>query len=231
MPSKLVKILNELEQVLLNELYAGEKDLLQETPVKKKSVRKKTDNPTENLSALEKSIQGCTICKLHGERKNIVFGDGPPQAELMFVGEGPGADEDIQGKPFVGRAGKLLNKIIAAMGFTREEVYIGNVVKCRPPDNRTPESDEIVACSPFLFKQIAIIKPKIICTLGLPATQTILQTNKPMKELRGKFFLVQGIKVLPTYHPAYVLRSPSIARPLVWEDVQKIMEFFGKKPK
>ncbi|OGL41712.1 MAG: hypothetical protein A2161_18035 [Candidatus Schekmanbacteria bacterium RBG_13_48_7] len=214
----------EIENILRNELNTGEKELIYDPVVSQVS----RDSHAE-LNELEKSIQGCSLCKLHTHRTNLVFGDGNPNAELMFIGEGPGADEDFQGKPFVGRAGKLLDRIIAAMGFDRKDVYIGNIVKCRPPDNRTPEADEILACSPVIFKQIKIIKPKVICCLGLPAAQTILKTNQPMKSLRGKFFNFGGIKVLPTYHPAYVLRNPNIARPLVWEDVQKIMDLFGKK--
>ena len=224
MSAGLFKLLNEIENFLQNEMYAGEKEIILE-PVQPKVPK----DPKADLAKLEQSIQGCKLCKLHSGRTNIVFGEGNPKAELMFIGEGPGADEDAQGRPFVGRAGQLLNKIITAMGFKREEVYIGNIVKCRPPDNRTPEADEILACSPSIFKQIDIICPRVICCLGLPAAQTIIRTNQPLKSLRGKFVNVKGIMVLVTYHPAYVLRNPVVARPLVWEDVQKIMDYFGKR--
>jgi uracil-DNA glycosylase family 4 len=223
MTHNLIQFMDEVERLIRNELHAGESELLM-SPVKKKQ---KKDSETL-LAELEQSLQGCTRCKLHTNRHTIVFGTGNPGAELMFVGEGPGADEDAQGIPFVGRAGKLLTRIIEAMGFKRDDVYICNVVKCRPPENRTPEPDEIGTCSPFLRRQIAFIRPKVICCLGLPAAQTILDTKQSMRNLRGKFFDYNGIKVLPTYHPAYLLRNPSAKR-LVWEDVQKIMEYLGKK--
>jgi len=169
-------------------------------------------------------IGDCRRCKLCDGRSKIVFGDGSARARLMFVGEGPGADEDRQGLPFVGRAGQLLNQIIKAMGFAREEVYIANVVKCRPPDNRVPQPDEVAACTPFLYKQIEIINPRVIVTLGSPATQALLDTTAGITKIRGTFREYRGIRVMPTFHPAYLLRNPA-AKKDVWDDMQKVMAF------
>jgi uracil-DNA glycosylase len=168
------------------------------------------------------TIGDCRRCKLCEGRTKIVFGDGSPRARLMFIGEGPGADEDRQGLPFVGRAGQLLNQIIKAMGFTREEVYIANVVKCRPPDNRAPQPDETASCTPFLFRQIEIIGPEVIVALGSPATQALLGTSAGITKIRGTFREFQGIPVMPTFHPAYLLRNPA-AKKEVWEDMQQVM--------
>jgi DNA polymerase len=176
-----------------------------------------------DLEALRTGTIGdCRRCKLCDGRANIVFGDGSALARLMFVGEGPGADEDRQGLPFVGRAGQLLNKIIEAMGLRREQVYIANVVKCRPPDNRTPQPDEVAACTPFLFRQIDIIAPAVIVALGSPATQALLETSAGITKLRGSFREFRGIPVMPTFHPAYLLRNPA-AKKEVWDDMQKVM--------
>ncbi len=156
-------------------------------------------------------IGDCTRCKLHAlGRRQIVFGVGNPNADLMFVGEAPGADEDIQGVPFVGRAGQLLTKIIEAIGLTRDDVYIANVIKCRPPENRNPEPDEVETCEPFLFRQIDVIKPKVIVALGKFAAQTLLRTIDPISRLRGRVFDYRGAKLIPTFHPAYLLRNPSV---------------------
>ncbi|MBZ0272336.1 uracil-DNA glycosylase [bacterium] len=170
----------------------------------------------------------CVRCKLAPTRKNIVFGVGNPNADLMFVGEGPGADEDEQGEPFVGRAGQLLTKMIEAMGVTRKDVYIANVVKCRPPKNREPEPDEIAACSPFLRAQIRAIRPKVICTLGNPATRLLLDTMQGISKMRGRFHDLDGIPVMPTFHPSYLLRSPQY-KGQAWEDLQIIMDHLGWK--
>jgi uracil-DNA glycosylase family 4 len=168
----------------------------------------------------------CTRCKLHTlGRRHIVFGVGNPDADLMFVGEGPGADEDEQGIPFVGRAGQLLTRIIEAIDLRRDDVYIANVVKCRPPGNRNPEPDEVATCEPFLFRQIDAIKPKVIVTLGKFATQSLLRTDDPISRLRGRLFEYRGAKLVPTWHPAYVLRnnSPNSAvRREVWEDMKLV---------
>jgi len=195
------------------------------TPHNDGSVLSVETASTLTLPVVRDELGECTRCKLSTGRKNIVFGEGDPKATLMFVGEGPGADEDIQGRPFVGRAGKLLTKMIIAMGLSREEVYIANIVKCRPPNNRPPEEDEIAACQPFLLKQISAIAPKIICALGTFSAQTLLATKTRISDLRGQFHDLPdnpGIKVMPTFHPAYLLRSPD-EKKKAWEDLQKIM--------
>ena len=175
------------------------------------------------LEAIRKELGDCKRCKLHSGRSNIVFGTGNENAGLLFVGEGPGRDEDIKGEPFVGKAGQLLTRIINAINLTREEVYIANIIKCRPPGNRDPEPDEIKACEPFLAKQIQAIKPEIICALGAFAAQTLLKTDEKISKLRGRFHSYQRIKLLPTYHPAFLLRNPNFKR-FVWEDMQTIQK-------
>jgi DNA polymerase len=177
-------------------------------------------NAEEALAAVRAEIGDCTRCKLHTlGRTQIVFGVGNPHADLMFAGEAPGHDEDIQGIPFVGRAGQLLTKIIEAIGLTRDDVYIANVIKCRPPQNRNPESDEVETCEPFLFQQIDIVKPKVVVALGKFAAQTLLRTLDPISRLRGRVFEYRGAKLIPTFHPAYLLRNPSSKRE-VWEDMK-----------
>jgi len=178
---------------------------------------------TLTLADVRKELGDCKRCKLHRTRKTIVFGEGNEKASLMFIGEGPGYDEDVQGRPFVGKAGQLLTKIIESINLSREEVYIANIVKCRPPQNRNPESDEIESCSPFLMKQIWVIQPKIICALGTFSAQTLLRTDTKITALRGKLFDLEGIKVIPTYHPAFLLRNPERKRE-VWEDMKQIAE-------
>lgn len=184
----------------------------------------------DSLERIRAGIGDCTRCKLHKARTNIVFGVGNPKAELVFVGEGPGHDEDVQGEPFVGRAGKLLTQMIEAMGLQRSDVYICNVVKCRPPENRLPERDEIEVCSPFLMRQLAVIQPKVICCLGACSAQTLLQTNQGISRFRGEWFDYRGAKLIATYHPAYLLRNPN-AKGEVWKDLQKVMALLGLKPK
>lgn len=181
---------------------------------------------TMTLEEIREEIGDCTRCKLHEGRTNLVFGDGNPKAKLVFVGEGPGRDEDMQGKPFVGRSGKLLTKIIEAMGLKREDVYICNVVKCRPPDNRTPEPDEMSTCEQFLFKQINSIKPDVIVCLGATAAKSILRTKASLGSLRGKFHMYSGTKLMVTYHPAALLRNPNFKKP-AWEDMQVVMKELG----
>jgi uracil-DNA glycosylase len=176
-----------------------------------------------SLDIVRQELGDCLRCSLHGQRKNIVFGEGSPSASLVFVGEAPGADEDAQGRPFVGRAGQLLTKIIEAMKLNRQDVYICNILKCRPPGNRNPKPEEIEVCEPFLIKQLAAIRPKVICALGTFAAHTLLKSETPITILRGRFHKYQGIDLMPTYHPAYLLRNPS-AKKLVWEDVQMIMK-------
>ena len=175
------------------------------------------------MAEIRTDLGDCRRCKLHAGRTQIVFGVGHPQARLMFVGEGPGADEDEQGVPFVGRAGQLLTQIIKAMGLSRDDVYIANVVKCRPPGNRNPEPDEIEACSTFLKAQIASIAPVVIVALGKFAAQTLLQTETPISRLRGQFHTLDGVDVMPTFHPSYLLRNPSAKRE-VWEDMKLVMK-------
>jgi uracil-DNA glycosylase len=172
----------------------------------------------------------CTRCKLHKARTNIVFGVGNSKAQLVFVGEGPGRDEDEQGEPFVGRAGKLLTQMIEAMGLRRRDVYICNVVKCRPPENRLPEKDEIATCSPYLIRQLDVIGPKVICCLGACSAQTLLNTNQGISRYRGEWFDYRGAKLIATYHPAYLLRNPN-AKSDVWKDLQKVMAVLGLQPK
>lgn len=181
----------------------------------------------DSLDKIRVDLGDCQRCKLWKTRTNIVFGEGNPKAELMIVGEAPGADEDASGRPFVGRAGQLLTKMIEAIQFSREDVYIANILKSRPPDNRNPEADETKACIPFLYRQIAVIRPKLIVTLGNPATQGLLETKVGITKLRGElqdYPRIPGIKVIPTFHPAYLLRSPDKKRE-AWEDLKKVKAF------
>jgi uracil-DNA glycosylase len=184
----------------------------------------------DSLPAILSDIGDCTRCKLHRGRTKLVFGDGNPKADLVFVGEGPGRDEDMQGLPFVGRAGKLLTQMIEAMGLQRQDVYICNVVKCRPPENRTPEKDEVETCSPFLLRQLDAISPKVIVCLGSVAAQTLLETNRGISHFRGEWLDFRGRKLMATYHPAYLLRNPS-AKGEVWKDLQKVMSVLGLRGK
>jgi uracil-DNA glycosylase family 4 len=182
----------------------------------------------ETLAQIQDDLGDCHRCKLAGGRKTIVFGEGNPHAELVFIGEGPGADEDEQGRPFVGRAGKLLDRMIQGIGMKREEVYICNVVKCRPPGNRTPEKDEVEACSPFLFRQIEALQPRLICCLGAPAVRTVLGIKEGITKIRGHFFNFGSSKALATVHPAYILRNPREEK-ILREDFEKIREFLKGK--
>jgi DNA polymerase len=179
------------------------------------------------LEEVRKELGDCRRCKLHRTRRTLVFGEGNERAKLMLIGEGPGYDEDIQGRPFVGKAGQLLTKILQAIHLRREEVYITNIIKCRPPQNRNPEPDEIQNCHPFLLKQIEAIQPKIICALGAFAAQTLLKTDAKITTLRGRLYDLEGIKVIPTYHPAYLLRNPDRKRE-VWEDMKQISEWMDE---
>ncbi|UCD71004.1 MAG: uracil-DNA glycosylase [Syntrophobacterales bacterium] len=182
---------------------------------------KKIPHPQPTLTEVREELGECKRCKLHFTRRHIVFGEGSEKALLVFIGEAPGEDEDRQGRPFVGKAGQLLTRIINAIDLRREEVYITNIIKCRPPHNRNPQQDEIATCEPFLKKQLEIIQPKIICALGSFAAQTLLKTDEKISQLRGRFFLYRGIKVMPTYHPAFLLRNPHKKRE-VWKDIKKI---------
>ncbi len=182
----------------------------------------------DSLERIRADIGDCTRCRLSNHRNTIVFGVGNPRAELMFVGEGPGADEDAQGIPFVGRAGQLLTQMIEAMGLKRDDVYIANVIKCRPPENRLPEKDEIATCSPFLIRQIDAIKPKVLVGLGACAVQTLLSAPVAITKIRGQWYDFRGIRLMPTFHPAYLLRNPP-AKPDAWKDLQKVMAVLGLK--
>jgi DNA polymerase len=182
-----------------------------------------TEDAAAALAAIREDLGDCTRCRLCLARTQIVFGVGDPRAALMFVGEGPGADEDARGEPFVGRAGQKLNEMIRAIGLERSQVYIANVVKCRPPDNRTPERDEIATCSPVLVRQIEAIRPRVLVTLGAPATQTLLATRTGITQLRGSWGSFRGIPVMPTFHPAYLLRAYTVEnRKLVYEDLKAV---------
>jgi DNA polymerase len=180
------------------------------------------------LEQIRADLGDCTRCKLHNGRRNIVFGAGNPNADLMFVGEAPGADEDLQGLPFVGRAGQLLTRIIEAIGLQREQVYIANILKCRPPQNRNPQPDEVESCEPFLHQQIEAIQPMIIVALGRYAAQTLLKSTTTISKLRGKFVEYRGGLLIPTFHPSYLLRNPSAKRE-VWEDLKKVRHTLQEK--
>ncbi len=200
--------------------------VLKESLLEKPDGHSKEKGSRDGVLSLEEvyhQIRDCQRCSLWSSRRTIVFGEGNPEADLLFVGEGPGEDEDRQGRPFVGRAGQLLTNIIKAMGLQREGVYIANIVKCRPPGNRTPKPEEVTACTPYLLGQIRAIRPKIICALGAVAARYLLQAETPISALRGRFYSYEDMDLMVTYHPAYLLRNPA-AKKFVWEDVQKIVE-------
>jgi DNA polymerase len=217
---------------------ATEKLPINENPIEDMPQAKATRTPVtlpvigdkpSALKLVREDIGECTRCRLHKGRTNLVFGVGNVNADLMFVGEGPGADEDAKGEPFVGRAGQLLNNMITAMGIRREDVYIANVVKCRPPSNRTPEKDECDICSPFLMRQIDIIKPKVIVALGAVAAKNLLAVSDSMSNLRGRWYDFRDSKLLVTYHPAYLLRDPRQKKE-AWKDLQMVMKYLGLTP-
>jgi DNA polymerase len=184
---------------------------------------------SEQLARLDADqVKGCTLCRLCETRTHTVFGEGDPDAKIFFIGEGPGENEDLQGRPFVGRAGDLLNKMIAGMGLRREQVFIANIVKCRPPDNRVPAPDEVETCTPYLVRQLEIIRPRVIVTLGLPAAKYMLQSRLTMGKMRGQWHNWRGIKLMPTFHPAYLLRSYTEEnRAAVWSDLKQVMAEVG----
>ena len=200
---------------------------VEEEDLSKPRVQFTVADPAQALRLIREDLGDCTRCRLHQQgRKQIVFGVGNPNADLMFIGEAPGADEDQQGEPFVGRAGQLLNNMIKAMGLRREEVYIANIIKCRPPGNRTPERDECDTCSPFLMRQIEAIRPKALVALGAVAAKTLLAINAPMSELRGRWYDFRGTKLAVTYHPAFLLRDPRQKKE-TWKDLQMVMKEMG----
>jgi DNA polymerase len=192
--------------------------------------RKTRAKPCASLEEQAAALAGCTRCKLSKTRTHLVFGEGNPKARLVLVGEGPGESEDLSGRPFVGRAGQLLEKMLDAISLSREDVFICNVVKCRPPENRNPEPDEIESCEPFLFQQLDAIQPKVVMALGKFAAQTLLRTEEPISKIRGKFVEFRGAKLIPSFHPAYLLRNPP-AKKESWEDLLLVAKTLGLKPK
>jgi DNA polymerase len=212
--------LNYLQQLGITELS------LRPTSKPQDSTPTEPQTDASELARLAASVRDCQKCRLHQERTQVVFGTGNPNADLVFVGEAPGHDEDLQGEPFVGAAGQLLTRIIEAMQLTRDQVYILNVVKCRPPSNRNPRPDEVAACHPILQAQLACLRPRVICAMGTFAAQTLLQTDERISRLRGHFHNMGDILVMPTYHPAYLLRNPQGKR-AVWEDMQQILRVLG----
>jgi DNA polymerase len=216
------------ELALLRDLGYTHLDLSRESRIQQQAAPASltSENVDEEWSTLLAETHDCTKCGLSNGRTNVVFGVGSTTAELMFVGEAPGRDEDLKGEPFVGRAGQLLTDIIKAMKLTREQVYIANVIKCRPPENRNPEPDELDACRPFLERQVAFIRPKVIVTLGRFGLQSLTQKAYSISSVRGQWLEYEGIKLMPTYHPAYLLRNPS-AKKDVWADMKKVMAELG----
>jgi len=220
------EILKDIKGLLEYQRDLGLKEVPKDMIASRKPTKKpapKNENAQCDLQALCEQIGDCVLCRLHKGRTNLVFGVGNANADLMFIGEAPGRDEDMRGEPFVGRAGQLLNKIIEAMGLKRSDVYIANINKCRPPNNRAPARDEADACLPFLHEQVAIIKPKVIVCLGSVAVQNLLRTEEKISRIRGQWREFDGIPVMPTYHPAFLLRNPAGKRP-VWEDMQEVMK-------
>jgi len=224
MDQKIYEIINDLKTYLDYLKGLG----IVSIPMSESSLQKMTRSGILTLMEVQKELGDCKRCKLHRTRQTIVFGEGNEKATLMLIGEGPGYEEDIQGRPFVGKAGQLLTKILQSIHLPREEVYIANIIKCRPPQNRNPESDEIESCAPFLMRQIQVIQPKLICALGTFSSQTLLKTGAKITALRGKFYDLGGIKVIPTYHPAFLLRNPERKKE-VWEDMKKIVEWLGRE--
>lgn len=216
---------NELSEIL--EIIKRRLELEGLSGINEYPLSEKTNVSGTDMVSLADEVGGCTACDLYKTRKNVVFGSGNFRAKLMFVGEAPGMDEDIQGLPFVGKAGQLLTKIIEAMGLKRKDVYIANILKCRPPQNRNPFPTEVLACEGYLIRQIELIKPKVICALGKFAAQTLIRSQEPISKLRGAYGDYNGIKVMPTFHPAYLLRNPEDKR-LVWEDIKKIQKFLSE---
>ena len=224
---ELKEIIDALKKHIEIEGLEGGEDLILEESV----VSGRTASRNESsLEALKKEVASCVKCELCETRTNAVFGAGNPKAKLMFVGEAPGMEEDLRGLPFVGRAGQLLTKIIESIGLKREDVYIANVLKCRPPNNRNPLPTEILTCEEYLSRQIELIKPKVICALGKFAAQTLLRTTESITRLRGRFFDYKNALLIPTFHPAYLLRNPNDKR-LVWEDMKKIRKELLKNEK
>lgn len=224
---ELARIVSDMKNALSASSALGLRHLVAGRP--EKTPASPSGDAAAELVRIREDLGDCKRCALHNTRTQIVFGVGDPRADLVFVGEAPGRDEDLQGEPFVGRAGQLLTKMISAMGYSRKQVYIANIIKCRPPQNRNPEPDEIISCEPFLIRQLGAIHPKVICALGKFAAQTLLRTEEKISSLRGRWFEYQGIRIIATYHPAYLLRNPDEKR-IVWDDLKKIMTALGDKP-
>ena len=218
-----LQVVATVREFVEEQMQLGFAELAESEPAE---LEKQPPFPDFDMSRLQSKAMTCERCELHSTRNSVVFGVGNENADLMFVGEAPGADEDRQGEPFVGRAGQLLTKIIEAMGFTRDGVYIANVIKCRPPGNRNPKPIEIETCEPFLLKQVELIQPKVICALGSFAAQALLHTDEKISRLRGRFHDYHGSKLMPTYHPAFLLRNPHSKRE-VWDDMKKVMAELG----
>jgi uracil-DNA glycosylase family 4 len=205
----------------LNDVGWPQSPVPPDAPPRRGAAPAAADSP-DTLEALARSADGCTLCRLSEKRQTVVFGEGDPRAQVMFIGEGPGADEDRTGRPFVGQAGKLLDRMIFAMGFERADVYIANVVKCRPPGNRDPKEDEVASCAPYLDRQIELIQPGVLVALGKPASHRLTGTTKPMGAMRGRWSAYRGIPLMPIFHPAYLLRNPKAKRE-VWHDLKLVM--------
>ena len=223
MDKEFKEVVDAIKRHIEMEGLEGQKDLL----IKGYVPQVKEEKGKESLDNIRAEAFSCTACELSKTRTNVVFGSGNPEAKLMFVGEAPGMEEDLQGAPFVGRAGQLLTKIIESIGLKRSDAFIANILKCRPPQNRNPLPTEISACEHFLKRQIEVINPRIICALGKFAAQTLLRSEEPISKLRGNFFNYHGAKLIPTYHPAYLLRNPGGKRD-VWEDMKKIRKELSK---
>ena len=221
---ELAGIVKDLRSYVEAEGAAGTADIV--TPARRRDAASKSKK-TGLLEPVKKEVSSCRRCQLYKTKKNYVFSDGDPEARLVFIGEAPGEDEDIQGVPFVGRAGQLLTKMIEAMGLRRQDVYICNVIKCRPPNNRAPLPEEVAACKGYLLKQVEMISPRVICCLGKHAAEALLDTEVFITKIRGKEFEFNGITLIPTYHPAYLLRNPS-AKKEVWQDLKKILKILSE---
>lgn len=225
--TELLDVIKDIKAYIKAEKEYGVGEILMPGAAATKTERPGRSSKSEELLALKGRVLNCEKCLLHKTRRNIVFGDGDPRAKLVFVGEAPGYDEDLQGLPFVGQAGKLLTKMIGAMGFSRDSVYICNVLKCRPPENRSPLPDEVAVCKEYLLGQIEIISPKVICCLGRHAACALLETEDPISKIRGREIDFKGIILVPTFHPAYLLRNPS-AKKEAWEDLKKIKRILSE---
>lgn len=225
--AELLSVIKDIKAYIKAEKECGVGEMLMPGPDAVKTERPDRSSKSEELLTFKGRVLNCERCLLHKTRRNIVFGDGDPRAKLVFVGEAPGYDEDLQGLPFVGQAGKLLTKMIEAMGLSRDSVYICNVLKCRPPENRSPLPDEVTACKEYLLRQIEIISPKVICCLGRHAACALLETEDPISKIRGRQIDFNGTILVPTFHPAYLLRNPS-AKKEAWEDLKKIKRILSE---